>query len=89
MEYADSLSVLVVNFARNADDCELYKNKIGTRWKGIHAATSAGVHEDAWLEVSRIRNLPRLFLLNPKGELVCDFNPIDLKEVLARELKTP
>ena len=88
-EYADSLSVLGVNFDRNADDFELYKNKIGTRWKGIHAATSAGVHEDAWLEVSRIRNLPRLFLLNPKGELVCDFNPIDLKEVLARELKTP
>lgn len=88
-EYEDSLSVLGVNFDRNADDFEMYKNKIGTPWKEIHAATSAGVHEDAWEEVSRISNLPRLFLLNPKGELVCDFNPIDLKEVLARELKTP
>lgn len=88
-EHADTLSVLGINFDQNADDFELYKNKIGTPWKEIHGATSAGGHQDAWGEVSRISNLPRLFLLNPKGELVCEIDPSELKEVLARELKRP
>lgn len=88
-EHADTLSVLGINFDKNADDFEFYKNKIGTPWKEIHGATSAGDHQDAWGEFSRISNLPRLFLLNPKGELVCEIDPSELKEVLARELKRP
>ncbi|MCP4480878.1 MAG: TlpA family protein disulfide reductase [Planctomycetaceae bacterium] len=88
-EHADTLSVLGINFDKNADDFELYKNKIGTPWKEIHGATSAGDHQDAWEKVSRIGSLPRLFLLNPNGELVCEISPNELKEVLARELKRP
>eukprot|EP01047_Picozoa_sp_COSAG01_P003731 COSAG01_NODE_114_length_25574_cov_224.098999_11_plen_324_part_00 len=88
-EHADTLSVLGINFDKKADDLEFYKNKIGTPWKEIHAVTSAGDHQDAWEELSSIGILPRLFLLNPKGELVCEISPNELKEVLARELKRP
>jgi hypothetical protein len=85
--YANSFSVLGMNFDKNADDFLLSKNIIAAPWKQIHAETSNGNHGDAWLEISRIWNLPRLYLLNPTGELSCDFNPIDFKDVLARELK--
>ncbi len=90
--YANSLSVLGMDFDKNADDFLLSKNIIAAPWKQINAETSNGNHGDAWLEISRIWNLPRLYLprlylLNPTGELSCDFNPIDFKDVLARELK--
>ncbi|MDB4374597.1 thioredoxin domain-containing protein [bacterium] len=95
--YANSLSVLGMDFDKNADDFLLSKNIIAAPWKQINAETSNGNHGDAWLEISRIWNLPRLYLprlylprlylLNPTGELSCDFNPIDFKDVLTRELK--
>lgn len=88
-EYGDSLSVIGVNFDQDLDDFKQIKNKVNTPWRQIHAANSAGVHGDAWSEISRIEHLPRLFLLSPEGKLICDFNPIELKDVLARELKTP
>lgn len=86
-EYSDSLSVFGVNFDQDLDDFKQIKNKINTPWRQIHAATSAGVDGDAWLEISRIEHLPRLFQLSPEGKLICEFAPFELKAVLVRKLK--
>ena len=85
-QYPERLSVLGINFD---DDVAVARRAIerhGLDWPQVHAASTAAGDAELWQQVSGIRTLPRLLLVDADGVLREDLRPGDLEQALVRRL---
>ena len=85
--YSDSLAVVGINFDDELEACEAAIKKLDLPWPEVHATTSALPYKEAWMKITQISNLPRLFLVNPDGVLIAELGPYDLEDQLQEQMK--